>query len=302
MPTLSSHPSSSTLKMLLIGDSSSGKTGALASLAAAGYQLRIIDLDNGLDILRNYLTDPDSPYLKNNPDIVQNVRYVTLTEKMKNMGGKIVPASATVWQKTIGLLADWTETDPETKEVFKLGPITTWTSNDILIIDSLSFLSTAALYFNLQMQGALLATRTQNEGRRDIGMAQNLLRDFLAMLFDSSVKCNVIVISHITFVDEKGGQPGIDENSTPGSGYPSAIGRALSPHIPRYFNSVLIARTIGAGTTAKHKIYTGGQFINGQVVGAKTSAPLLVKAEYPLESGLADYFKAVKGQVLTKKP
>lgn len=295
MPALTAHQSSSTVKMLLIGDSGSGKTGALASLAAAGYNLRIIDLDNGLDILKNYLTDPASPYYKANPDAGKNVRFVTLTEKMKNLGGRIVPASATVWSKTIGLLDNWTEKEEDGQEI-KLGPISKWTPQDVLVIDSLSFLSTAALHFGLQLQGALMATRTQNEARRDVGTAQNLLRDILAMLFDSSVKCNVIVISHITFVDDKGGKPGTDENSSMSNGYPSAIGRALSPHIPRYFNSVLIARTYGSGSSAKHKLYTGAQSVGGQLINAKTSAPLLVKTEYPLESGLADYFKAVKGE------
>ena len=58
MPALSDHQSSQTTKMLFIGDSGSGKTGALASLAAAGYNLRILDVDNGVDILANLLRDP----------------------------------------------------------------------------------------------------------------------------------------------------------------------------------------------------------------------------------------------------
>jgi len=54
MPKLGDHQSKSTTKMLFVGDSGAGKTGALASLAAAGYHLHIMDLDNGLDVLNNY--------------------------------------------------------------------------------------------------------------------------------------------------------------------------------------------------------------------------------------------------------
>src|SRR6185312_12516236 len=55
MPTLADHPSSSVIKLLNIGESKTGKTGALASLVKAGYTLHILDYDNGLDILQTAL-------------------------------------------------------------------------------------------------------------------------------------------------------------------------------------------------------------------------------------------------------
>ena len=283
MPSITQHQSSQTTKLLFVGDSGSGKTGALASLAAAGYKLRILDLDNGLDILKNYVTDANSIYCKQTPDCAQNIDYVTLTEPMKSAGGRIWAKQATVWPRLVKMLADWV--DGETK----LGGITTWDTNSVLVIDSLSNLATGALNFHLSMNGALGATRTQNEARRDIGAAQNLLRDLLAMLYDESVKCNVIVTSHITLVTDSGTAP-LPGESAPVTGYPSAIGRALSPHIPRYFNTVLFAKSEGTGGGTKHKIYTKNQ----GVVNVKSSAPLKVALTYPLETGLADYFKAVR--------
>lgn len=44
-------------QLLLIGDSGTGKTGALASLARDGYRLFIIDLENGSKILRDLCPD-----------------------------------------------------------------------------------------------------------------------------------------------------------------------------------------------------------------------------------------------------
>ena len=58
MPALGQHQSSDIVKMLFIGPSGAGKTGALASLASAGYNLRILDMDNGLDVLANVLNNP----------------------------------------------------------------------------------------------------------------------------------------------------------------------------------------------------------------------------------------------------
>ena len=50
MPILSNHQSSEFTKLLLMGDSKSGKTGSLAPLTRK-YKLRILDYDNGLDAL-----------------------------------------------------------------------------------------------------------------------------------------------------------------------------------------------------------------------------------------------------------
>jgi hypothetical protein len=61
MPSLDKHQSSEFTKLLLEGDSGSGKTGSLASLVAAGFKLRVLDMDNGLDSLANAVkrTCPD---------------------------------------------------------------------------------------------------------------------------------------------------------------------------------------------------------------------------------------------------
>ena len=61
------------VKIILCAHTGSGKSGANASLAAAGYKLRYLDLDNGSDILRNLLFDPESPYVKANKEVGKNL-------------------------------------------------------------------------------------------------------------------------------------------------------------------------------------------------------------------------------------
>lgn len=294
MPSLANHHSGKVTKLLLMGDSGTGKSGALASLAHAGYNVRILDFDNGLDGLVNLLTDPKSPYDKSS---ASRVHYKTLTEPMKNVAGKLVPTRATAWPEAVKLLTHWREPAiPATSEspeipAIDLGPVNTWGEQDVLVIDTLTFASEAAMNYHLSLQGALNTNRTQNEHRRDIGAAQGLIENMLETLYDTSLKCNIVVNSHITYATQ-GGLPDTDDGKPGGPivGYPSSMGKALSPKIPRYFNSVLLMQTLGVGPSAKRKLYTSSQGI----VAAKTSAPLKVKPSYDIEFGLAEYFAAVR--------
>lgn len=297
MPLISDHQSRRTTKLLLIGDSGSGKTGALMSLAAAGYNVRILDFDNGADILNSYATHKDSPYVKHDPSVASRINSVTLTDTYRSAAGSVAPKAARAWQRGMELLSHWKEFGPDGKTiVIDYGPLSSWTPNDILVIDSLTMLSTVALNFHLAMNGKLGVTRTQNESRRDIGATQTLLRKLLEMLYDESITCNVIVTSHITMVTEQGLSPATPDSpeapNDPDSarGYPSAIGRALSPLIPRYFNSVLEVDVIGSGPSARHKIFPRTR---GKVL-VKTSSPLSVRSEYGIENGLAEYFRDVR--------
>ena len=77
MPNLSNHQSSSELvKLLFIGDSGTAKTGALVSLVKAGYHLRIIDFDNGLDALVHQIKQQC-------PELLSTVEYETCQDKYK---------------------------------------------------------------------------------------------------------------------------------------------------------------------------------------------------------------------------
>jgi hypothetical protein len=264
-------------KMFLLGDSGSGKTGAIMSLAAAGYNIRIMDLDNGVEILNGYLKDPESIYRKAEPSglwtaeqagsVIKRVRYETLTDPMTNRGGTLVPRQATVWQRAIKLLENWkTPTDD-------FGPVSKWTPQEVLVIDSMTFLSKAAFNFQLGMNARL----GQQPHQSDYGNAQRSIESLIQMLYDTGINCNVIFNCHIKLFGEDNG---------PQRGLPETVGKAISPIIGRYVNSVLLAQTSGIGANEKHKIRT----VSTATLELKTPAPLKVKPEYPLETGLAQYF------------
>lgn len=277
--------------MLVIGESGAGKTGALASLLSAGYNVRIVDLDNGAEAILDLVSNEKSKYDKGS---ASRLSYVTMTEPMRQIQGRIVPAKATVWQNTVGLIEKWTVTDQMIADgkagvkPCELGSIATWGPNDVLVLDTLSTLGTAAMNFGLQLQGELGKIRTQNEWRRDIGAAQGLLDTFLQLIFDANIRCNVIVNTHIVYAKEDGTLPQAEDMDKRLFGFPSAIGRALSPKIPKYFNHLLLVKRDGN----MRRIYTQAPQAN---INLKSGAPLRVAPQYPIETGLAEYFAAVRG-------
>jgi AAA domain len=299
----------SPAKILLIGKSGAGKTGALASLVTEGYNLRIVDTDKGIRTLRSLLTDVRYPYAKlikaRNIDLNMAVRYISIDTAMKlrTITTKIgegrstsqtllAPADAKAWPQVVGLLDGWKEPDLD------LGPVNTWGLQDVLVLDSFSTLAKCAYYFSQAMNGRLGSRDQGYDYQRDVGEAQSQLTRLLELLYDSRIGCNVIVISHITWVDESQGVAARPREATKEGnmiisnpdGYPSAIGRALSPHMGKYFNDAYIARSEGSGMSVRRSISTVPQ----DGVLAKNS--VFLDREYPTTTGLASIFAAIRSQ------
>lgn len=261
MAKLSDHQSSETTKLLFIGSSGSGKTGALASLAKAGYNLRILDFDNGLDILPNLLADA--------PDALARVDYVTLQDEYKMMGNVLKPSRATAWSETAKTLNNWPG----------LGPITEWTPQDVLVIDSMTFAGRAAMNFVLALGNRLGGLPQQ----QDYFMAQGLVENLLATLYSNAVRCNVIVCTHVKFISD-------DDTKTTSGFAETSVGKGLSSKVGRYFNAILMAKSTQMGPRTTRTIHT----ISQGNIELKNPAPGKVPPSYPLETGLADYFNAVR--------
>src|SRR3990167_4286685 len=281
MPDIDQLPDSQLIKMIYIGDSGSGKTGSLAALAAAGYNVRVLDVDKGVDILKGYATDPspENIYLKPRPGlwpgdkaIAKRINYVTISETWTNIQGTVVPKGDS-WQKILAQLTEWKDGERS------FGKLETWTPQDILVVDSLSRVCDARMYLQLVMNGRAVSGRQQ----QDYWMVQESIERFLELLVSKSIPCHVILIGHIEYVEK-------DDKTT--RGMPQSMGKALGPKIGQHFNHTLLARTQGQGAGAKRKIVTQ----TTGVIDLKNAAPLKVKPEYELETGLAEYFLAVLGK------
>src|SRR5262245_27397253 len=100
MPSLSQHQSGEFTKLLLIGDSKSGKTGSLAPLAFK-YKLRILDFDNGLDALVQVIKMKE-------PKALDNVEFRTLRYRLKSSPtGTVVDGMATAFIDALKMLDNW---------------------------------------------------------------------------------------------------------------------------------------------------------------------------------------------------
>lgn len=260
MPSLADHHSSSVVKLLNIGESGTGKTGALASLAKAGYRLWILDYDNGLDIVQTALRGDDAA--------LRRVTYETLRDTVTAVNGlpKIKPP-ITAYKGAGKALAEWNAG--------------AFTPQDILVLDTLTTFSEAAFNEALQLGGRL----NQRPQLQDYGWCADSVKLFIEMITSPELNCHVIVNTHIRWFS------GDDEAQTQAKGLPNAKGQEISRVVSRYFNTVCLTRTQGSGPATRRMISTQPQ----GVVEVKTSAPASVKPTYPIETGLAELFFDILG-------
>lgn len=272
MSNLSAYTSDQPVKMLLIGNSGTGKTGALASLAKAGYNLRIQDYDNGLASLYEQL--------KNDSESLARVKYESLQDPLKTLAGRIFPVGQpTAFSRGLALLDHWKTAEDD------LGPPAKWTRQDILVLDSLTFCSNAAMRRVLSLVGR----SGDNPQIQDWGQAMQNIEDMLGLLYSDAFQCHVIITSHITYI-------GNDDAGNGAIGYPSTLGNKLPPKVGRYFNTMLYMDKRGTGDATKRIIYTQPY----RNIDVKCPIPGIA-AELPIESGLATIFKAQGQQLPTTK-
>ena len=269
MPSLANHQSNQFTKLLLIGDSKAGKTGALASLVKVGYKLRILDYDNGLDVLKQFI-------LRDSPENIGNVEFRTLRDKRKSSGeGTIVDGVPRAFVDGIKMLDRWKYKAKDGADI-DLGIPASWGGDCVLVIDSLTRFGDAAYDFREPL------TPRSRDGKYDNRAvykdAQDAIEGVLALLTGDDFATNVIVISHVRFVDNPDGTK---------KGYPTAIGGALSPKIPTYFNNLALFRTNAGG---KRTLET----VSSAMFDLANAKPFEMGKTYPVETGLAEFFGVLR--------
>lgn len=287
------------IKAILIGDSGSGKTGSIAALANAGYNIRALDYDSGLQIWSQYLT----------PEARKRVYYETLTDKFF-----IEPDGKMNWEDPplayvngCKLLRHWKMPERKVGDLaipaYDLGNPINWGSDTILVMDSMTGFGSAAMRHVLTMNKASLERR-QHPWPQDMGEAQNLVEYFLEFVRSAQLKCHVIVVCHVRRVggggtvaqEVKASKDSSvksivwrDVDTSEGKGYPTAPGRALSPKVARYFNTMLVYYT--DEDTGRRLISTTPR----DNIDAKTPAPKALQTTYNVEDGLLKIWQGILG-------
>lgn len=264
MPSLADHASSKYVKLLYIGDSGTGKTGSLTSLVKAGYKVRILDFDNGVDTLAQYVK-------MECPDKLSQVDYETVRDQYKSdpIRGPVIAGTPKAFTKGLALMTKWTDESIPAE----------WGEETIFVLDSLSAFGKAAFAWAKAMNA--MQAKPNPDARALFFTAQSALEDTIAFLTSDQFKSNVIIISHVNYKE-------IVEGVT--KGYANAIGTALGPVIPRYFNSLVMAESIGSGKAVQRTIKT----VPTGIVDLKTPITPKLDASLPLGTGLATIFEKVK--------
>jgi len=284
MPTLADHSSTSIIKLLAVGENGTGKSGALASLAKAGYRLWILDYDNGLDSIVDALSG--------DTDALKRVTFETLRDDITTVNGlPKIKTPVHAYEDAGRTIQKWEKSLPEyeivTQEFLEEDkpPVISktthhFTPSDVLVLDTLSSFTQAA--FNKAL--ALGARLNQRPQLQDYGWMADSVKLFIEMLTSPDLNCHVIVNTHIRFLTS-------EADETTQRGLPNAKGQEISREVGKYFNNVILFRTLGSGPGARRRIGTQPQ----GVVEVKVSAPSKVKAEYPIDTGLADLFADILG-------
>lgn len=268
MPSLSKHQSNDFVKLLLLGDAKSGKTGSLVSLVKAGYKVRILDFDNLLDILAKLISEQC-------PELIDNVEFRSLRDvsKMTQAGPTITSAKAFI--DGTKMLDRWKYKTEDGDEI-DLGVPSDWGPDCILVIDSLSRLCDAA--YDWCMSVIPGAGTGKFDGRAVYGNAQDAVESMLAMLTSDSFATNLIVIAHGTYLDLPDGTQKI---------FPQGVGQKLSPKIPQYFPNYVRYTNKGGKRTI--------QLTSDAMIDLANTNPNAFEGKtLSIETGLAEFFEVMR--------
>jgi len=267
-----------------MGDPGSGKTGALACLLKAGQRLIIVDFDNGLDILINLLRD--------DKESLDRLYFETFTDKLIMLGEDNVIVSKGPPNAFTGAMKGLTKwefpVEKGSTEKYNLGNCGDWGPDTTIVIDTLGFASEAALRYVRQLN---MHQFEKFISQPDYGQAMGRIEGMLQLLYSDSIQCNVIVNTHITYLEDvmKGTLKGL----------PRALGSKLPPKVGGYFNSIVRTMTEGQGKSQKRVIKTASD------TGTELKLPVApgtIPDTLPIEDGLLTIFNALKQGEWTETP
>lgn len=241
-------------KVLVMAPSGTGKTALVGSLGNAGYRCFMLDYDNGAAILY----DPKFLRRENR----KNVFIKTLTDRIVD-DNSVMPQAANLGLKA---LDNWTEPDPlDPKKLVSFGGVSSWTSKDVLILDTLGFFGDACLRYVLYMNNRL----GKQPQIQDYGTAMDIMEKMLDKLYSEDTKCNVVVMAH--------GAPMTDSSQMAVKMVPIALGSKLPPKVPRYFNNMVTLEKRIVGNDVSVVMRTEATAL----MDLKTTAPSTIPKELP---------------------
>lgn len=244
-------------RILICGEPAAGKTGSLAQLANAGYRLMIHDFDQNTRVIGSYLK-PDAADV-----YVSTYTAAKITNTNLFAGTGVAGTQAlNELRRFTKMLEHWKVPDGE-----DLGPSTSWTSKDVVVIDSGTFLG----------ELLLLAAKEDPETKRDDRSLYNVAGRYYGAILDhltgAKVGASVIVLTHLMQTGDKDEQGKITGRQRD---IPVGVGEKFSKKMQTYFSDIWHLEVDRAGGRVFKTAATSSASL-------RTSAPTLIKASEPFD-------------------
>jgi hypothetical protein len=259
-----------TVCILSQGEPKTGKTGALASLLDAGYRVILADWDG----------NPDSARL--NTSHPENLHVVSFQDDLDvNDKGELVRLNR------ISAVRQFTKFLVRGNE--ELGPPSSWDpERTVLACDSGSAMADSAMALAVRLNES-------KDGRVIYQLVQDEISDVLHLF--KKLPCHRVMICHLKLIAPKGEERSDSElqkqikreiaDLQETKFYPNFPGRQLSMTCARLFSTAVLFEV----NRGKRMIRT--QPVDGYTIGV----PVKVEDRLPIETGLADLFKALGHQL-----
>jgi len=251
------EPTKMPPRVLVYGDPASGKTGALAQLANAGYRLLIHDFDQNARVIGSYLKPGTGDvYLS-----TYEVAKMTGTNLFAGNRADAAQAALKEMRRFCQMLQHWkTETED-------LGPSIELTAKDVVVLDSGTFLG--ELLF--------MAAKADPEANKHTPTQYRLAGEYYAAILDylcgKKMGASVVVLTHITQTGEKDSEGKFIGKP---KDIPVAIGEKMSKRMPSYFSDIW---RLEVDRTGNRRFRTAATAFEG----LRSSNPLKIKGEEPFD-------------------
>lgn len=271
-------------RIMIVGYPGTGKTGAIASLANAGFKIRMLDYDGNYESLLNFTK----------PEMLPNIDIISLEDKLRAGVNFIEPNGVPdAFAKGLKAMDNWEY--EEDGEKVSLGRSRDWGMDTVVVLDSLTSMGVSAFRRAMVMQGKSPGNITQQVWM----LAMNEQDQFIEKLTSPHNRFHVVVLAHLKMISPKDIQKGDDPltqelkrevaDLIPTKLFPNALGQNLPPTIAGHFPTVLLAEN---------------DFKNGNLIGRKLktqSKPELdlkvpaknLPKDFDLETGLLKVFEMI---------
>ena len=215
-------------KVLLLGETGTGKTHSIRTLLETGVTPFIIFTEPGMETLGEDLDRCHWTYIPPAQVGWEGLSSIAKTINMLDYDGiaKMRDANKTRYDEFLKIIATCNNFVDQNGESF--GDVMTWGTDRALVIDSLSGLN--------DMASQLTVGGKPVKGLQDWQVAQNMLK-LLVDKLTTGLTCTYVLMAHIA--REK------DEITGGTTLMVSTLGQKLAPELPKYFSDVIHATRTG---------------------------------------------------------